>query len=394
MREFRMPKIALGADDEVRVVEWVVDEGDEVVSGDPLLEVETDKTTLEVEATSDGVLAKQLAVAGEAVLPGAVVGLIADAGERYDPAALPVPADGLASPAQQDRSEPDESPGAVVEAEAAVAVTGTREPASDHDAAVGPRINLRHGYLAGLPPSRRSRTPTGGPARQPVDPELVGSHQVIESTKHRVAVARTMSASAAVPQFPVFDDMDVTAACRALDGLRSSVPDATLTDLVIAAVAVALRRHQIFNSWYDDGRRIEFADVNINIAVDGPDGVVAPVLRRVDSLRIQDLVVARRSLVERARNRRVTPDDLTGGTFTVSNLGALGASAVAPMIVPPQVAVLGVGRSRTAPGATMITMTLVSDHRAVDGADAARFLTALSEALDHPVALDDPVGRG
>ena len=380
MREFRMPKIALGADDEVRVVEWVVDEGGEVISGDPLLEVETDKTTLDVEATSDGVLAKQLAAAGEAVLPGAVIGLIADAGEQYDAAALQVPDDGL--------PEPAESPAVVAEAEAAVAAKDALLPGSDYDAAAGPRITLRHGYLAGLPPAPRSRMGTGGPAQRPMDPELVGSHQVIESTKHRLAVARAMSASAAVPQFPVVDDMDVTSACRALEDIRSSVPEATLTDLVIAAVAATLRCHPMFNSWYDDGRRIEFADVNINIAVDGPDGVVAPALRRVDSLSLQDLIGARRSLIERARNRRLTPDDLVGGTFTVSNLGALGASAVAPMIVPPQVAVLGVGRLRTTPGAMQITMTLVSDHRAVDGADAARFLAGLSGALN------DSEGRG
>lgn len=388
MREFRMPKIALGADDEVRVVEWVVDEGGEVVSGEPLLEVETDKATLEVEATSDGVLAKQLASAGEAVLPGAVIGLMADVGEGYDPAALPDAADGVVLSERADGPGRDGSPGARAEAEAAVTAPGAHWPGSDHDATTLPRISLRHGYLAGLPSSGRSRTGMGGPAQQPMDPELVGSHEVIEPTRHRRAVARAMSVSAAVPQFPVFDDMDVTAACRALDGIRSSVPEATFTDLMIAAVAATLRCHPTFNSWYDDGHRMEFADVNINIAVDGPDGVVAPVLRGVDALALPDLIGARRSLIERARNRRLAPDDLVGGTFTVSNLGALGASAVAPMIATPQVAVLGVGRLRPGPGATMITMTLVSDHRAVDGADAARFLAGLSEALN------DSEGRG
>ena len=216
-----------------------------------------------------------------------------------------------------------------------------------------------------------------------MDPDLVGgSHRIIEPTKHRSAVARAMAFSAAVPQFPVFNDMDVTAACRALDRIRSSTPEATLTDLMIAATAATLSCHRMFNSWYDGGRRIEFADININIAVDGPDGVVAPIIRRVDSLALEELVRARQNLVERARSRRLAPDDLVGGTFTVSNLGALGASAVAPMIVPPQVAVLGVGRLRTDPGAKLITMTLVSDHRAVDGADAARFLAGLSEAVN------------
>ena len=382
MREFRMPKIALGADDEVRVVEWVVAEGGEVVSGDPLLEVETDKATLDVEATSAGVLAKQLAAAGEVVLPGAVIGLIADVGEQYDPTALLVRS-------SEDGSRPgDGGPesgastvaGAVAEAHNSFAAA---LPDSDRDAVTGPRINLRHGYLAGLPPARRSG------ARPLVDPDLVGgSHRIIEPTKHRSAVARAMAFSATVPQFPVFNDMDVTAACRALDRIRSSTPEATLTDVMIAATAATLSCHRMFNSWYDDGRRIEFADININIAVDGPDGVVAPIVRRVDSLALEELVRARQNLVERARSRRLAPDDLVGGTFTVSNLGALGASAVAPMIVPPQVAVLGVGRLRTDPGAKLITMTLVSDHRAVDGADAARFLAGLSEAVS------DSKGRG
>ena len=388
MREFRMPKIALGADDEVRVVEWVVDEGGEMASGDPLLEVETDKATLEVEATSDGVLAKQLAAAGEAVLPGAVICLIADVGEPYDPAALLVPSSEDGSPPGDGGPESAASTAAGAVAEA----HSSSVPAlldSDRDGAVGPRINLRHGYLAGLPPARRSGARAGGPARPPVDPGLVGgSHRVIEPTKHRSAVARAMAFSAAAPQFPVFNDTDVTAACRALDRIRSSTPGATLTDLTIAATAATLRCHRMFNSWYDDGRRIEFADININLAVDGPDGVVAPVIRQVDSLALEELIDARQSLVERARSRRLAPDDLIGGTFTVSNLGALGASAVAPMIVPPQVAVLGVGRLRTDPGAKLITMTLVSDHRTVDGADAARFLAGLAEALDDHAGSD------
>lgn len=378
MREFRMPKIALGADDEVRVVEWVVDEGGEVISGDPLLEVETDKTTLEVEATSDGVLAKQLAAAGEAVLPGAVIGLIADAGEQYDPAALRIPS---------GESGPPVGTGGFDQAVATPSIASAASeagPQPERDSGAGPRLSLRHGYLAGLPPASRARSVTGVPARQP-DPELVGgSHRIVEPTKHRSAVARAMSASAAVPQFPVFNDMDVTAACRALDRIRSSTPTATLTDLVIVAVAATLRCHPVFNSWYDGSRRIEFADINLNIAVDGPDGVVAPVIRGVDSLPLKELVHARQELIDRARSRRLTPGDLVGGTFTVSNLGTLGASAVAPMIVPPQVAVLGVGRLRTDPGASLITMTLVSDHRAVDGADAARFLAGLAETLNDP----------
>ena len=379
MREFRMPKIALGADDEVRVVEWVVEEAGEMISGDPLLVVETDKATLEVEATSDGVLAKQLAAAGEAVLPGAVIGLIADAGERYDPAALRIP---------PGESDPAVGTGGLDPAVATPSIAPAAPaawPQAESNPAAGPRLSLRHGYLAGLPPARRAGSVPGVPARQPPDPELVGgSHRVVESTKHRSAVARAMSASAAVPQFPVFNDMDVTAACRALERIRSSTPEAGLTDVVIVAVAATLRCHPMFNSWYDGSRRIEFADINLNIAVDGPDGVVAPVIRGVDSLPLEEFVRARQELVDRARSRRLTPGDLVGGTFTVSNLGTLGASAVAPMIVPPQVAVLGVGRLRTDPGASLITMTLVSDHRAVDGADAARFLAGLGETLNDP----------
>ncbi|MCY4664369.1 MAG: dihydrolipoamide acetyltransferase family protein [Acidimicrobiaceae bacterium] len=373
MREFRMPKIALGADDEVRVVEWIVDEGGEVASGEPLLEVETDKAAMEVEATSDGVLAKQLAAAGEVVLPGAVIGLIADTGEQYDLTALPVASGESAPPVGAGRLDP------------AVATPAIVPPEPERTAAVGPRVSLRHGYLAGLPPARRAGSPAGSPARQPVDPHLVGgSHQIIEPTKHRSAVARAMSASAAVPQFPVFSDIDVTGACRALDRVRSATPETTLTDLVVVAVAATLRRHPAFNSWYDGTRRIEFADINLNVAVDGPDGVVAPVIRHVDKLSLEELVRDRQDLVERARRRRLVPGDLIGGTFTLSNLGALGASAVAPMIIVPQVAVLGVGRLRTDPGARLITMTLVSDHRAVDGADAARFLAGLADALNDP----------
>ena len=345
--------------------------------------METDKANLEVEATSGGVLAKQLVAAGEAVLPGAVIGMIADIGEQYDPVSLVVPSSEDASVAEVGRPEMAVSDAAgLVSAPSSASAAVVSE--SERDGAVEPRLDLRHGHLAGLPPARRSRSRRGA-ARPPVDPDLVGgSHRIIEPTKHSSAVARSMAFSAAVPQFPVFDDMDLTAACRALDRIRSSTPEATLTDLMVAATAVTLNCHRKFNSWYDGGRRIEFADINISLAVDGPDGVVAPVIRRADSLALEELILTRQGLVERARSRRLTPDDLVGGTFTVSNLGPLGASAVAPMIVPPQTAVLGVGRLRAAPGAETVTMTLVSDHRAVDGADAARFLAGLSAALNDP----------
>lgn len=379
MREFRMPKIALGADDEVRVVAWVVHEGGEVASGEPLLEVETDKANQEVEATSDGILAKQLAAVGDAVRPGAVIGLIADAGEQYDPAVLRI-SSGDSGP-QVGTSGLDPA----VAMSSVGPVAPEEWPRSERGPGSGPRLSLRYGYLAGLPPARNAGNVPGAAARLPPDPELVGgSHRIVEPAKHRSAVARAMSASAVIPQFPVFNDIDVTAACRALDRIRSSTPEASLTDLMIAAVAATLRCHQLFNSWYDGNSRIEFADINLSIAVDGPDGVVAPVIRGVDSLPLEELVNARQELVDRARSRRLAPADLVGGTFTVSNLGSLGVGAVAPMVVPPQVAVLGVGRMRAGPDASTITMTLVSDHRVVDGADAARFLAGLSQALNDP----------
>ncbi|MEQ8718265.1 MAG: dihydrolipoamide acetyltransferase family protein [Acidimicrobiales bacterium] len=374
-----MPKLSLGDDTEMRVVRWVASVGDTVTEGQPLLEVETDKTTLEVEAPASGVLLRVLATAEEIVTHGSIIGLVGDPDEIDDAG---TPAESNSRPAGAHATLAS----GAGDLESAAGRSAEAVAATEPESAPPERVAVRHGALGGLPSRRLSRRRdlvgrrdirASSPA---ADLSVVGgAYEVVEATAHRRAVARAMERSSRVPQFPVFRDFDVTGLRRQLESRRETVPEATLTDVILTVVAHSLRRHPSFNSWYDEGRWTRFADINIALAVDGPHGVVAPTIRRVDTLDPGELTARRADLVSRSQSGELKPDDLVGATFTVSNIGPLGANALAPLLTPPQVAVLGVGRLRPVGTSALMTMTLVSDHRCLDGADAARFLSSVAE---------------
>jgi pyruvate dehydrogenase E2 component (dihydrolipoamide acetyltransferase) len=188
-------------------------------------------------------------------------------------------------------------------------------------------------------------------------------------------------AAAAIPQFVVRRDVPVDAALAALERARAAGGKATLSDVIVSAAARAALERPRCNAWFVDDATLEFEQANAAFAVDAPDGVVAPVIRAAESLGLAELARRRADLVRRAREDRLAVEDLLGATFTISNVGPLAADDVVPLLTPPQAVALGVGRVRRAGDESVVTATFVGDHRALDGADGARYLGSFADAV-------------
>jgi uncharacterized OsmC-like protein len=224
---------------------------------------------------------------------------------------------------------------------------------------------------------------------------------VVRERRQLVGVRRTIAerlqrSHREAPHVTEHRDVDVEPMLAALEACREEYdPDLSLVDLLVAAVAETLTEHPEFNATLEDDTHVLYDDVNVCVAVDTDAGLVAPVIREVGSKSLTELAESRRDVTESAQNGEYAPEDLTGGTFTVSNLGVLGVDSFTPIINPPQVAILGIGRPHgevVGDGADSrtrrhVTFSLSFDHRAVDGADAARFLETLAGLVGDPASV-------
>jgi pyruvate dehydrogenase E2 component (dihydrolipoamide acetyltransferase) len=410
------------------VTAWQVEPGQYVEKGAPLLDVETEKIVNSVESPATGTLRRVLAGVGDTFKVGELIGVLAE--PEVTDAEID---DFVRSFRPADTSfEPDSGTAPAIATPAAApapAIAGAQPMGDSADAEqrVSPiarrlaeklGIDLakvtgtgRHGriskedveaYAAGLAGSTAPTSAAAEPAAAaPVvtgaaAPGGTGAPVSRERlTSMRATIARRLSESSrTIPHYRVSVDLDVDALLErrrafAASGLRVSV-----TDLLLAAVASALVRHPRINAQFDGEELLQFAQADIAIAVATPGGLVTPVLRRADSMSLADLAAAARDLTERARSARLTREDITGGTFTVSNLGMFGVREFDAIINPPQVAILAVGAAEQRPVVrdgtlaigTRMSVTLSSDHRVVDGADAAAFLATLARLARDPDA--------
>ncbi len=225
------------------------------------------------------------------------------------------------------------------------------------------------------------------------------SHQVREPSRLQQTVARRMSEShASIPAFQVETDVSMNEAVAIREGLKqieSERPVPSLNDFVIRASALALREHPRANASFQSGRFLLFDEVNVGIAVAADDALVVPVIARADTLSVFEIAAETRRLAERVRAGTMAPADLSGATFTVSNLGMFGMTAITPIIDAPQAAILGVGSIRevlalengTVVSRRAMTLRMSCDHRILYGADAARFVSTIRELLEQPLRL-------
>jgi pyruvate dehydrogenase E2 component (dihydrolipoamide acetyltransferase) len=389
-----MPALEM-AQETGKIISWLKKEGEAIAKGQPLLEVETDKAVVEVEAGADGVLAGVKSKEGDVVQVGTTIAWILGPGET-------VPAE-TATAAQTGRTM-SSAPPAAAKAAAAAPV----EPARPSGG--GPQISPKARRLAkehGVDITRVKGTgPDGtissedilaaaaaGPA--PSSAPAAGVEPLTGIA--RLMAERTTQSWTQAPHFFLVKDVDAGALNDAREKLGPAIErdrgvKVTHTDLLVALVARTLVKHPKMNaSWVGQGIRLN-PGVNISVAMAVKDGVVGAVIPKADSTSLADIAVQRRDLTERARSGKLKPSDLADGTFTITNLGMYGIDAFSAIIAGPQSAILAIGRisDRVVPVngqpgiRPMLTMTLSSDHRVVDGAQAALFLKDLTEALAHP----------
>jgi pyruvate dehydrogenase E2 component (dihydrolipoamide acetyltransferase) len=374
-----MPALEM-AQETGKLVSWRKQEGEPVRKGEMLLEVETDKAVVEVEAAADGILAGVTAKPGDEVQVGRTIAWLVQPGETAPTTASPDVATGR----RTDTSVP-----------AAVAPT-VSSPAS------GARISPKARRLAqekGIDITRLTGSGPGGEILAD-DIRAVASGQAFPepvTTIGRLMADRTTQSWTTVPHFFVTRDIDAGALSAARERMllpveRSHGVKVTHTDLLVAIVARTLTTHARLNaSWTPEGI-VPHDDVNIALAMAVENAVVTAVIPRADRANVAEIAVRRRDLAERARAGRLQPADIAGGTFTISNLGMFEVDAFTAIIVPPQAAILAVGAIADRvvpvdgkPGVRpMMTMTLSCDHRVVDGARAAEFMRDLAAAIRSP----------
>jgi pyruvate dehydrogenase E2 component (dihydrolipoamide acetyltransferase) len=405
------------------VVNVLVREGQTIEANQGIVELETDKAVIEVPSPTNGKVVKLLVKKGDTIQVGQTLATL-DAAAPSAPAAAPAsPAAATASPA----TAPD-SPAAAPASATAPATAGEAPAASAGPIPAGPAVrrlaremgvdlaSLRgtgeRGRItpedvkaaAAAPSVPAAQQPLGAMTEPVVPPGDVGQDSWGPVRRDRMSqirrtIAAQMSKSATlIPHVTNFDDADVTD----LERLRAGVPPGflgapqklTAMPFVLKAVAIALRRHPLLNASLDtdNGQIIYKQYVNLGVAVDTPRGLVVPVIRHVDRMSIPEIARALASVGQRARSAQFTLDELRGGTFTLSNLGAVGGTYSTPIINHPEVAVLLLGRSRWLPAIReeqiqprlMMPLSLSYDHRLVDGAAAARFLNEVIDYLQSP----------
>lgn len=398
--------------EEGTLVRWTKQEGDEVEVDELLAEVETDKATMEFRSFDRGVLLKQLIAEGDSAAPDAPVAIIGKAGEDISDllAQLAAPSAATSAPATPTApASPDRQTAVAVPApepepprSASPGATG-RILASPLVRRLARERGIELAAIAGSGPRgriiKRDLEGVSAPAAAPLASLATGRQpaQVERASATRRTIARRLTESKqSVPHYYLTLDVDaepmVEARRRINAELAAEGEKISLNDLIIKACAVALRRVPEVNvSWIDgDIHRHRVVDISVAVAI--PEGLVTPVVRDADRLGLLELSRSVRELAGRAKDKRLSPDEMAGGTFSVSNLGMFGIESFTAVINPPQGAILAVGTLREepvvkdgalAPGKRM-RMTLSCDHRVIDGAVGARFCAALKRLLEAP----------
>ena len=387
-----MPALEM-AQENGKLLAWRKKEGDSVTKGEPLLEIETDKAVVEVEAPGDGILAGITAEVGAVIPVGETIAWLVAPGEK-PPATV-----ATAAPAARATSA------AQAAAAAPAAARLAAEPASIQISPKARRLakelGVDIGQIRGTGPdgtitsedvqAAASAKTSGRPAAAAA-PATAGEPL---SQLARLMAERTTQSWTSVPHFFLQQSVEAGALQAAQKKIGAgSAPGAapTITDLLIALIAKVLEKHPKMNaSWTGDGIRLN-PDIHISVAMAVKDGVVGAVIPNANKMPLAALSTLRRELTERARAGRLRPADISNGTFTLSNLGMYKVDAFSAIITPPQCAILAVGAIADAvvpvggkPGIRpMMTMTLSSDHRVVDGARAAEFLSELAAAMREP----------
>src|SRR5438093_7047275 len=379
------------------IVRWLKGEGEAVQKREPLYELDTDKVTQEVEAEADGVLLKILVAEGE-VDVGTTVAVIGEEGEAFSVAEAPENAKGDGAAAAEAPPQPEPKPepepaAAPTDAEGGVDAGVARVKASPLARRMARERGLDLSRLTGTGPDGRivaedveKAAGEPGAARVALEPAEV---EVVQLTSIRKTIARRLTEAWQAPVFQLGVSADMTEVLalreRLVERLAEGDVKPTVNDVLTKLVAVSLTRHTAMNALFTGEEIQRFPAAHVGMAVAAPAGLVVPVIRDADRRTIQEIASARADLVGRARNGKLTLQDMEDGTFTVSNLGMFGVEQFVAVLNPPQVAILAVGAVKDTPVAVdggidvapVIQLFLTCDHRSIDGADRAPFLQTL-----------------
>ncbi|HEY3865096.1 MAG TPA: dihydrolipoamide acetyltransferase family protein [Solirubrobacteraceae bacterium] len=427
MAEIVMPRLS-DTMEEGTILSWLVADGETVSRGQELVEIETDKANMTYESDQEGVL-RTLAAEGETLPVGAPIARVGEDEEsaaeaatgrtttKNDDGQAPLPegvaavenADGGLSPAESSPEVTQTQAGERLRA-SPVARRVAREKEIDLSTLTGSgpggRIVKADVEGAGAPQAAvegagGAQAPAPGSARVST---AKGETTIIELSRTQQTIARRMAeAKATIPEFTLQAEIDMEA-CVALRSELKSLGQAdapTYNDMVVKSCALALRESPRANGGYRDGRLQLHSRVNVGVAVAGesagPAGatLVVPTVFDADQKSLGEIARETRALAGRVRDGSITPPELGGGTFTVSNLGMFGVSAFTAIVNPPQAAILSVGalgaravvRDGEVQARNTMTVTLACDHRILYGADAAKFLARIRELLEAPAAL-------
>jgi pyruvate dehydrogenase E2 component (dihydrolipoamide acetyltransferase) len=399
--ELKVPTLGMDME-EATIVRWLVDEGAEVKKGDPVLEIDTDKTSFEIEAPADGAIRALRGDEGETLPVGATLAYVTVPGEE-----LPKPEEEVS--AEDSEPEPTaEAPAAtrreVAEDQPAPASAdsenGRRVRASPAARRVAEEMGVPIESIPGSGPYGRvylsdvlemeakPETSAETPAAGTVPIDAVRREPL--SRIRRLGAERTARSFSEVPHFYLTRELEADRLVELLERLKGKMdPAPSITELLVLAISRTLKNHPRLNGRYADGELEVHEEVNVRIAVATDEGLVVPVIAKADTLSLRELVPKAKDLVRRAREHALFPQELSGGTFTLTNLGMMRIDSFDAIINTPEAAILAVGRVRTVPEwedagwvpRRVISATLSVDHRIADGADGARFLADLQSML-------------
>jgi len=408
--EFKFPDIGEGLT-EGEIVRWLVKEGDEVKEGQPLVEVETDKALAEIPSPATGVVLKILAKEKEIVKVGQVIVVIGEKGEAL---AAPPPRPRSVGVVGELEEAPEEAPSVTFAAEQVKTVLASEHAlATPAVRALAKELGVDINKVKGSGPEGRVLEKDvrqfAGTKEKPPEPEkkvtkvkkydLYGYVDRIPLRGVRRSIARAMVKSKfTAPHVTTMDEADVTELWKIREKEKKPAEKKgvklTILPFIIKAVIAGLSEHPYLNATLDDENEeiILKKYFNIGVATDTPEGLMVPVVKNAKDKSILQIAQELTQLVEKARNRTIDLADLKGGTFTISNYGALGGIFATPIINYPEVAILGVGKIREMPVVKngklvvrkILSLALSFDHRVVDGAEGARFLNTVIARLEDP----------
>jgi len=400
MAEIIMPKMG-DAMTEGKVVRWYKKAGDAVKKGEPVLEIETDKVNLDLEAEQDGTLGEVVADEGKMVPVGGRLATILGAGET--------------APEPQRRATDKKDSVKHTTGEYAEAIE-TKGPRKDRSAPPAPAPAPRpaegegDGRQRSSPLARKMAREMGvdlkgvqgsGPKGRIIAKDVLSGGQaplpahdesIPLSAMRRTIAKRLAESIGPIPHFFLTADYDVTN----LLSLRSQIEEKTsINDFVVRAVALALRKHPNVNASWGEEAITQHGEIHVGIAVSTAEGLITPVVRNADTKTVLQIAQEVRALAEKAKNRKLTPNEYQGSTFTISNLGAWGIEEFTAIINPPNAAILAVGAAearavvveRQIVVRDRMKVTMSCDHRVVDGAAGAEFLRTLRQYIEQPVRL-------